>query len=142
MKIRAHLEDARYVDLSWQNRVQCTPDGLGVPALRNPHTGRLSKRMHSGVGSACAKDGDVGPAKALQRVFEHSLDRPFIRLPLPPCEVSSVVLNNELQRSHFHCQNYRRAALAANLSPLMALTLEKAKGKLGTALPTHQQKRS
>lgn len=74
----------------------------------------LSQRMHSGIGSSSAKDGDMAPAKALHRVFEHSLNRPLIGLTLPACEVRSVILKNELQRSRLHCANYRSGPLAAN----------------------------
>ena len=61
--------------------------------------------MNSCIGSACAKDGHPGPAKALHRVFEHSLNRPLIGLTLPACEVRSIVLKNELQRSRLHSAN-------------------------------------
>jgi hypothetical protein len=72
------------------------------PPRRHNYTRRLTQRMNSRIRSACAKDGHAGPAKALHRVFEHSLNRPLIGLTLPACEVRSVVLKNELQRSRLH----------------------------------------
>lgn len=74
----------------------------------------LAQRVNSGIGPSCAKDGDTGPAKALHRVFEHSLNRPLIGLTLPACEMRSVILKNELQRSRLHCANYRCSVVAAN----------------------------
>jgi hypothetical protein len=79
--------------------------------------------MDSSISSTCTEDGDMGPAKALHRVFEHSLDRPFIGLSLPACETRSFILKNELKRSRFHCQNYRSESSAANLLYAPTLTL-------------------
>ena len=75
------------------------------PSPCDSHTRRLTQRVDSCIGSACAKDGHPGPAKALHRVFEHSLNRPLIGLTLPACEVRSIVLKNELQRSRLHSAN-------------------------------------
>jgi hypothetical protein len=79
--------------------------------------------VNSGVGSACAKNGDMGPAKALHRVFEHSLNRPLIGLALPACETRSFILKNKQKGSRFHCPNYRDETAAANLSYERPLTL-------------------
>jgi hypothetical protein len=65
----------------------------------------------------------MGSAKALHRVFEHSLDSPFIGLSLPACETRTFILKNEMQRSRFHCQNYRCESSAANLLCALSLTL-------------------
>jgi hypothetical protein len=89
--------------VSRQDRIERPAERMGGPLLRNDHAGSLAECVNSSVGSACAEDGDVGFAKALHRVFEHSLDRPFIGLTLPACEASSIILKNELQRSRFHC---------------------------------------
>jgi hypothetical protein len=90
-------------NVAGKNGVERSAQSMRRPFRRDDHAGGLTEGVNSGVGSACAEDGDMGFAKALHRVFEHSLDRPLIGLTLPACEASSIILKNELQRSRFHC---------------------------------------
>ena len=106
MEVGTHLVRPRYSYVTGENCVESAAEALSSPPFGDSYSGGLTERVHTGVGPTRAEDGDVGPAKALHRVFEHSLNRPFIRLPLPSREVRSVVLKNELQRSRFHCPNY------------------------------------
>lgn len=116
VKALMHVIRPRHSHVSRQDCVQRALEIGCRPLRRHVDTGRLAERVNSGVGSACAEDGDTGPAKALHRVFEHSLNRPLIGLTLPACEVRSVILKNELQRSRLHCANYRSGVVAANSS--------------------------
>ena len=92
--------------------------------------GRLPESMDTSVGSTRAKDSHVRPAKPLHCFLEHSLDGPSIGLALPSGEPSPVILKNELQRSRFHCANYRDTEEAAT-----TLTFIVATSKLGNAFP-------
>ena len=107
----------------WKYRVEHSLERYGVPSTGDPHSCCLTKGMNTGVGPARAKHGDMGPAKALHRVFEHSLNRPFIGLALPACETRSFILQYKLKGSRFHCPNYRDETAAANLSYERPLTL-------------------
>jgi hypothetical protein len=102
MKFRFHLVHIGDTHVGREHRVEGAMEGRAGPSVWNYHACCLPEGMDSGVSSACAEDGHPGPAKALHRVFEHSLNRPLIGLALPACEVRSVVLNNELQRSRLH----------------------------------------
>jgi hypothetical protein len=98
-----HLVRLCHSHILRQNGVQCALQGIVRPLDGDDHSCCLAEGVNSGVGPSCAEDGDAGPAKALHRVFEHSLNRPLIGLTLPACEASSIILKNELQRSRFHC---------------------------------------
>jgi hypothetical protein len=114
MELLLHLVHPGNPDIARKDRIESALQFGWCPSLRHVDSRRLAERMNAGVGSAGAKDGDTGPAKALHRVFEHSLNRPLIGLTLPACEVRSVILKNELQRSRLHCPNYRSGVVAAN----------------------------
>src|SRR5687767_2549989 len=96
MKLLAHLESRFHPDIRGQDGVERASERRRGPFFRHPRSRGLTASVNSGVGSSRAEHGDVRLAQSEQRVLDNALYGSFIRLPLPPREARSVVLQYKL----------------------------------------------
>src|SRR5260370_11072539 len=68
---------------------------LGDIAMRD-----LSKRVHAGIGAACAIDADMLAADRLDRGFQRALHRDAIVLDLPAAKRRTVIFDDEFVAGH------------------------------------------
>jgi hypothetical protein len=114
VKLVSHLDRLRDPDVGGKDRIQCAPQALHVPSIRNPNSHRLASRVYAGVGSTGAQRRDSGSTQPLERVFQDTLNRPLLRLPLPSAETRPVVVQHELHGALGHCRKATRARCAVN----------------------------
>jgi hypothetical protein len=78
------------------------------PMRRHGDTSRLPPRMHAGVGSSRTGYPNRCVCEPGQRFLQHTLHGARRRLHLPPGEIRSIVLNNELDYALRHCREIIR----------------------------------
>ena len=81
-------------------RIERTLQRRDVVSEADDRARNLPERMHTSVSAPRAVNGDARTLEARERLFEQTLHRVALGLPLPADEPSAVVRKCEFERAH------------------------------------------
>ena len=112
VKLFTHFESGGNPYIVRKNGIHRSAESSGFPFFGNSHRGGLASGMNTRVGSARSDHCERCSAKPSYRRLEHTLNGPFVRLPLPAGKARAIIVQHHLHATRHHWREITRPRFA------------------------------